>query len=54
LHETLARKCPGQGSMILDKLMSSGESQIIERYGERFWVSADAKFSKHSAYRKTI
>ncbi len=44
LEETLARWTPGNVRQALADLQASGQAQVIERYGIRFWSAAPAHF----------
>ena len=42
LERTLNYWSPGQVSQVLAKLAASGRTQVVERYGVRFWSAAPA------------
>jgi wyosine [tRNA(Phe)-imidazoG37] synthetase (radical SAM superfamily) len=44
LERTLARWSPEQVSQTLKDLEASGQAQIVERYGTRFWSAATARY----------
>jgi wyosine [tRNA(Phe)-imidazoG37] synthetase (radical SAM superfamily) len=49
LRRTLERWSPGQVEEALRKLSASGEAQVVERCGERFWSAAACRYpSLHS------
>jgi len=48
LKETLARWTPGEVSLALEKLASSGKAQMVERYGIRFYSASPAHFPQQS------
>jgi len=44
LERTMAKWSPGQVSATLNDLAASGQAQIVERYGIRFWSAAPAHY----------
>jgi wyosine [tRNA(Phe)-imidazoG37] synthetase (radical SAM superfamily) len=44
LERTLAQWAPGQVSETLGELEASGEAQVVERYGARFWAARSSHF----------
>jgi wyosine [tRNA(Phe)-imidazoG37] synthetase (radical SAM superfamily) len=44
LERTLSHWAPGQVSEALTDLKTSGQAQIVERYGVRFWSAAPARY----------
>jgi wyosine [tRNA(Phe)-imidazoG37] synthetase (radical SAM superfamily) len=44
LERTLNHRLPGQVSLALAKLAASGRTQVVERYGVRFWSAAPAYY----------
>ncbi|MGA2261186.1 MAG: radical SAM protein [Acidobacteriota bacterium] len=44
LRRTLERWSPGQVEEALRRLHSSGEAQIVERYGKRYWSAAACRY----------
>ena len=44
LEQTLIRWSPEQVKQILSELESSGQAQVVERYGVRFWLAAASFF----------
>ena len=44
LERTLNHWLPGQVSLVLAKLAASGRTQVVERYGMRFWSAAPAHY----------
>jgi hypothetical protein len=44
LIHTLARWSTGEISAALEALANSGQAQIVERYGVRFWSAAPAYY----------
>ena len=44
LIQTLAHWSPGEISAALEALANSGQAQIVERYGVRFWTAAPAYY----------
>ena len=46
LEKTLGRWCPGQTSQVLADLEASGQVQVVNRFGSRFWSSSTAHYPK--------
>ncbi|HEY44478.1 MAG TPA: radical SAM protein [Anaerolineae bacterium] len=44
LEEALSQWVPGEVSQTLDEIRASGQAQIVERYGIRFWCAAPSFF----------
>lgn len=44
LEQALARWAPGQITQVLAELKASGQAQVVERYGARFWSAALAYY----------
>jgi wyosine [tRNA(Phe)-imidazoG37] synthetase (radical SAM superfamily) len=44
LARALERWTPGQVGEALQALMTSGQAQVVERYGSRFWSAAGARY----------
>lgn len=44
LRRTLENWTPGQVEQALQQLIASGEAQIVERFGERFWTAAGCRY----------
>ena len=44
LERTLARSRPGSVRQVLAELESSGQAQVVERYGVRFWSAAPSYY----------
>jgi wyosine [tRNA(Phe)-imidazoG37] synthetase (radical SAM superfamily) len=51
LERTLAQWAPGQVSEALGELEASGEAQVVERYGARFWTAAPSHFPDEARSR---
>ena len=45
---TLKQWAPDEVNAILNNLQNSGKAQVVERYGKRFWISAQASFPKEN------
>lgn len=49
LRRTLERWTPGQVEEALKELAATGQAQVVERYGKRFWSAAACHYSvRHS------
>jgi hypothetical protein len=44
LEQTLSRWSSEQVKQILSELESSGQAQVVERYGVRFWLASASFF----------
>jgi len=44
LERTLSRFTPGRVQEALADLESSGQAQVVERYGTRFWSAAPSRY----------
>jgi hypothetical protein len=44
LKRTLERWSPGQVDQALADLVASGQAQVVERYGVRFWSAAPSHY----------
>ncbi|MBN1453968.1 MAG: radical SAM protein [Anaerolineales bacterium] len=44
LRRTLEKWKPGQADEVLEQLASSGQAQVVERYGARFWSASPARY----------
>lgn len=44
LEQALARWAPGQITQVLAELEATGQAQVVERYGTRFWSAAPAYY----------
>jgi len=44
LRRTLEKWRPGQADEALEQLASSGQAQVVERYGARFWSASPARY----------
>lgn len=44
LRHALENWTPGQVEQALQKLTASGEAQVVERFGERFWTAAGCRY----------
>jgi wyosine [tRNA(Phe)-imidazoG37] synthetase (radical SAM superfamily) len=53
LERTLNHWSPGQVSQVLAKLAASGRTQVVERYGVRFWSAAPA-FYPNEAHNHAV
>jgi wyosine [tRNA(Phe)-imidazoG37] synthetase (radical SAM superfamily) len=53
LLSTLAYWAPDQVKSTLTELEESGQAQVVERYGVRFWGSASAHFPSESGSQRT-
>ncbi len=53
LERTLGHWSPKQVSSALEKLETSGQAQIVERYGIRFWSGAPAYYPNKAQSRRT-
>ncbi len=49
LRRALEDWTPGQVEQALQKLIASGEAQIVERFGERFWTAAGCTYPSWAA-----
>ncbi len=45
LQQNIDRYVPGQAGQVLQNLLESGQVQIVERFGDRFWSIARAVYS---------
>lgn len=54
LERALEHWAPGQVSQILEQLESSGQAQVFERYGIRFWSAAKSFYPGEAQSRTTI
>ncbi len=54
LERTLARWSAGQVQEALSSLESSGQAQIVERHGTRFWSAAPAHFPAKDQSERTV
>jgi wyosine [tRNA(Phe)-imidazoG37] synthetase (radical SAM superfamily) len=48
LERALAQWAPGRVSQALAELEASGQAQVVERYGARFWSAAPARYPDES------
>ena len=48
LRRTLEKWKPGQVDKALEELSSSGQAQVVERYGARFWSASPAHYPQRS------
>jgi wyosine [tRNA(Phe)-imidazoG37] synthetase (radical SAM superfamily) len=48
LEHTLSHWTPGQVSEALTELETSGQAQVVERYGVRFWSAASSRYANES------
>jgi wyosine [tRNA(Phe)-imidazoG37] synthetase (radical SAM superfamily) len=48
LERTLALWAPGKTTDLLAELAESGQAQVVERYGARFWSAAPARYPDES------
>jgi wyosine [tRNA(Phe)-imidazoG37] synthetase (radical SAM superfamily) len=48
LRQALAKWTPGQVDEALVQLAASGQAQVVERYGARFWSAACSRYSGES------
>jgi wyosine [tRNA(Phe)-imidazoG37] synthetase (radical SAM superfamily) len=46
LEKTLSQWVPGKVSQTLDEILASGQAQVVERYGIRFWCAAPSFFPR--------
>jgi wyosine [tRNA(Phe)-imidazoG37] synthetase (radical SAM superfamily) len=44
LRQTLESWTPGQVEAALHRLLASGDAQVVERFGERFWSAAGCRY----------
>ncbi len=49
VRRTLERWSPGQVEEALHHLIATGQAQVVERYGERFWSAAGCHFPAHNS-----
>jgi wyosine [tRNA(Phe)-imidazoG37] synthetase (radical SAM superfamily) len=52
LERALSRWTPGQVSQALAELDASGQAQVVERYGVRFWSAASSRYANVSRHRR--
>ncbi len=45
LRQTIDQYTDGQADQVLENLLQSGQAQVVERFGERFWSIAKAVYS---------
>ncbi|MCB8978827.1 MAG: radical SAM protein [Ardenticatenaceae bacterium] len=48
LERALSRWAPGDVKDVLTELEATGQAQVVERYGTRFWSGAPAYYQKHN------
>jgi wyosine [tRNA(Phe)-imidazoG37] synthetase (radical SAM superfamily) len=53
LRRALGKFVPGQVDEIITQVAASGQAQIIERYGVRFWIAAQAHFPNEDQSKRT-
>jgi wyosine [tRNA(Phe)-imidazoG37] synthetase (radical SAM superfamily) len=53
LQRTLEKWTPGQVDQALQELASSGQAQVVERYGRRFWSASPARFPTRQQSERT-
>ena len=53
LKRALEKWTPGQVNTALEKLAASGQAQIVERYGTRFWSAAPARYPDKAQSQRT-
>lgn len=51
LIQTLQRWSPDEVGSILQALQASGQAQVVERFGQRFWSGAPARYAEPSRER---
>jgi len=51
LRRTLECWTPGQVEEALQRLAATGDAQVVERFGERFWSAAGCRYPKESGVR---
>ena len=49
LERTLARWTPGNVEQVLAALEASGQAQVVERYGVRFWSAAPSYYPEEAS-----
>jgi wyosine [tRNA(Phe)-imidazoG37] synthetase (radical SAM superfamily) len=54
LRHALAQWSPGQVEEALAELAASGQAQVIERYGVRFWSAAASRYPDEAHSRRTV
>jgi wyosine [tRNA(Phe)-imidazoG37] synthetase (radical SAM superfamily) len=54
LRRALAKWSPGQVEEALAELAASGQAQVIERYGVRFWSAAASRYPDEAHSQRTM